>query len=149
MGYFDDWFGFDYFGDDWFDESPTGGVPTSGHPGISKSKILGTTAPRPQVPPWRQIPGPVGTAIKGVLDYLHKVNDQSHLWGNHVEVTFGAPDTPTRVDTGLGAAAQGYKVVRTDANLTVRDATAPAPSQDRGIIWLQASAAGTATLYIY
>ncbi len=152
--WFEDWFGptsgTDWF-EDWFD--PDGaGSPASGNGGISKSRILGTLAPRPQVPPWRHIEGPVGVMLTEIRRYLNEVNEREHTWGNHVVVTFTAPSTSVRVDTGLGGPPKGYQVTRSNADIRVFDGTLPAgvdPAPERGIIWLQASGAGTVTLYVY
>lgn len=151
MGYFDGWWGDDYL-DTWFDPA-TGAivpiVPPSGLGGASNKLSLSTLAPRPKVPLWRQIDGAVGTALTEIRGFLADAVTRPHLWGNHVQVTFTAASTATRVQTGLGTVAKGYKIVKSNANLTVWDATSATPSNDRGVIWLQASAPGTVTLYCY
>lgn len=142
----------DYFGEDYFtghfDASPAV-VHTSGSPGISKSFPLGTVAPRPPLPPWRQVKGPAGLFLTDVRNSLQDVYARDHLWGNHVDVEFTVANTPTRIATGLGGPAKGYKIVRASADVRVWDATPSAPSEERGVLWLQASAPAKVTLYIY
>lgn len=148
--FFRGWFG---LGDDeWFDPATVTPAPPSGDGGVSKAKVLGTVAPRPAVPPWRQIAGATGTMFSEVRRFLSDVYNRDHLWGNHVDVTFAGPGTSVRVDTGLGGPSQGYKIVRSNGDLRVWDGTPPSgsdPTPERGIVWLQANAAGKVTLYIY
>jgi hypothetical protein len=154
MPYFGTWFGpdpgADYF-EDWFDadgdaaEAPPA---PSAEGGVSKPRLLSNLAPRPVVPPWRQINGPTGVTLTEVRRFLHDTQQKDHLWGNHVEVEFAAASTATPVATGLGGSAKGYKVVKSNAGITVFDATPPADAE-RGVLWLQSSGAGKVTLYVY
>lgn len=151
MPYFGSWFGpvagDDYF-EDWFDYD--GNVTlASGSGGASKSRILSNLNPRPQVPPWRQIDGAVGTALTEIRRFLHDAQERDELWGNHVEVTFSAADTSIPVATGLGGPAKAYKVVRNQDGIIVRDGVSTTPDTERGILWLQADGPGTVLLYIY
>lgn len=155
MPYFGDWLGpadGEGWVEDWWDPDVDPG-PASGNGGVSKARILGTKAPRPQVPPWRAVKDvkAAGEMLTEIRRYLNEVQDRSHLWGNHVEVTFTAPDTPVRVDTGLGGPAQGYRLEGSDVAMRVYDGAPPDgdPTPERGIIWLQADAAGTARIFIY
>ena len=154
MGYFDDWFGTEDYFEGWFDVVEEGAEPPpSGHGGVSKSRILGTLAPKPAIPPWRQVQDhATSNALTDIRRFLADALERSENYGVHVEVTFAAADTPTRVDTGLGGAPKGYKVVRASAAMHVFDATPTTPLdpvRDRGVTWLQASAPGTVTLYFY
>lgn len=154
MGYFDDWFDGapgHYFEDLWWDPVTTTVVvgPPSSNGGVSKSQILGTTAPRPALPPWRGIAGPTGNALTDIRRVLAGTLQRDENWGNHVDVTFTAANTPVPVDTGLGGAAKGYHVVRSDTGATVFDAHPGVPDSKRGVLWLQASAPCRVLLYIY
>lgn len=151
-GFFDDdyWGGDEYF-DTYFDDAAPGEPPPvlSGNGGVSKSKILGVTAPRPQVPPWRQISGPEGIQLTEIRNFLAQVHERDDAWGNRVTVTFTAADTPVRVLTGLGGPAKGYRVERADADVRVWDATPPAEEKERGVLWLQASGPAKIILLVY
>lgn len=151
MSYFEGWFGDP--DTSWWDESgPAGPTPApSGSGGVSNRVVLATIAPRPTAPLWRQIPGAVGTGLTEVRKFLSDVLTRDHLWGNHVEVTFSAGATPVKIATGLSGQPKGYKIVRSNADVRVWDATPPVPQTDRerNVIWLQSSAAATVTLYIY
>ncbi len=148
MGYLDEWLGDGYL-DDWFDNDAATSVPTSGAPGISKSLPLSTLAPRPQLPIWRQIAGPTGMFLTDIRNTLQDTLARDHLWGNHVDVEFTAAATAVMVRTGLGGPAKGYKIVRSNADIRVWDASPPEPSEERGVLWLQASGAGKVTIYVY
>ncbi len=130
-------------------EAPFDDGEPSGQGGVSNAFNLGTVAPRPMAPLWRQIPGPVGIALTEVRRFLSDTLDRGHLWGNHVDVTFTAGSTPTKIRTGLGGPVKGYKIVRADADVRVWDARPADPSQERGVHWLQASGPATVTLYFY
>ena len=119
MGYFDDWFGELDGGaylEGWFD--PDAGTPPapSANGGSSKARILGTLAPRPQVPPWRHLDGPNGVQHTEVRRYLSDINSRDVIFGNHVEVTFADAATAVRVDTGLGGPCRGYKIVSSNCD---------------------------------
>ncbi len=137
--------------DDHFDGEGggTSTPPASGNGGISRARLLGTRAPRPRVPPWRQLGGDVGKAMTDVRNYLNELDAREITWGNHVTVTFTAADTSVAVDTGLGGAAKGYTVVKSSADVRVYDGTPPTPDVPRGTIYLKATAPATVTLYIY
>jgi hypothetical protein len=142
------WFTDEYL-DEHFDsvpEDPSGG---SGSGGVSVPLPIGTIAPRPSLPPWRQVPGPAGLFLTDVRNVLQDAIQRDHLWGNHVTVEFSGAGVPVRVATGLGGPAKGYKIVRSNADVRVWDAEPPAPEERRGVIWLQASGAARVTLYIY
>lgn len=148
MAFFEGWFG-DYL-DGWFDTPSSGPAPApSANGGVSKARALSVVAPRPVVPPWRQIAGSVGNSITEIRNFLNNVVGQDHLWGNHVDVQFVAGTTPTKIATGLGGPAKAYKVVRSNADVRVWDATPGTPDDERGVLWLQASAPAKVTLYIY
>ena len=146
--FFRGWFSDEYL-DTWFDPANGGTPPPSGNGGISKSVFLGTVAPRPVLPPWRQIPGPTGSFLTDIRNVLGVALTQDHLWGNHVTVTFPGAGTSVKINTGLGGPLKGYKVVRADADIRVWDASPGAPSEERGVHWLQSSGAGKVTLYVY
>jgi hypothetical protein len=151
MPFFSGWFSDDYL-DTWFDEGSSSSTPTSGHGGISRSRLLSNVAPRPPVPPWRQIPGPTGQALTDIRAFLTEVQQRNELWGTHVRVEFSGPGVSVPVPTGLGGPATGYKIVRADADIRVWDGTPTTPVDpkiDRGVHWLQASGAGTVTLNFY
>lgn len=149
--YFQGWFSDDYL-DVWFDPASVTPTPPSGFGGISNVKVLGVLSPRPAAPLWRQIEGATGTTFTETRRFLHDMLGRNQLWGNHIQVKFTTANTPTRIDSGLGGPTTGYHIVRADADVRVFDAdpgTPPDPKSDRGIIWLQASAPATVTLYIY
>lgn len=148
MGYFDGWFGDDYL-DTWFDPPQTTPGPSSGNGGVSNHVTLATIAPKPVTPVWRQIPGSIGSALNDVRRFLGDTLTRPQLWGTHVDVTFTAATTATRVATGLGGPAKGYKVVRANADVRVWDASPAHPDETRGVIWLQASAPAKVTIYFY
>lgn len=151
MAYFDDWFGDgDDYLLDWFD--PSEAITPSVPPGTTRSKVvfLGTKNPRPQVPPHRYIEGPAGMMLQEIRRFLNEAVDRPQNWGNHVQVTFPGAGTTIRVDTGLGGPATGYKVVRKSAAIDVYDGVTPASDDEkRGVLYLQATGAGTVTLYVY
>ena len=146
--HFDGWFGpgDDYFLG-WFDPAD---VPASGRGGVSKSTVLGVSAPRPQPPVWRQLAGDVGRSMTEARNFMAELSGRDNVWGTHVEVTFTAADTPVPVSTGLGGPPRGYYVVRRNAVATIYDAEAPPGTAiRRGVHWLQASAPCVVTLYFY
>lgn len=161
MAYFSDYFGTDGTGflEDWFESQDT--AVSGASIGGGRARLLGTQAPRPQVPPWRFIDGPAGTMLTEVRRYLNELSDRGQNWGNHVEVTFAAPGTPVRVDTGLGGPPQGYKTVRANGDIRVYESAPPDgtdPTPERGIIYLKAAyddttlpagADAVVTLYLY
>lgn len=162
MPFFGSYFGPDTavdFLEDWFDPDAGATTPPSTPPGEvpqhtagGRVRMLSTLAPRPQVPPWRHIEGPAGTMLTEVRRYLNELSERSNTFGNHVEVTFTGAGQSVRVDTGLGGPAKGYHVVRSSADIRVFDGAPPSgsdPTPQRGVIWLQASGAGTVTLYVY
>ncbi len=122
-------------------------APTFGS--LSRIRVLGTVAPRPLVPGWRQIDGAAGEMFTEIRRFLNEAAGRDHLWGNSVRVTFPAALTPVPVPTGLGGPAQGYRIDRRDGDFQVFDADPATPTTDRGIHWLQASAPGTATIYFF
>lgn len=148
--FFRGWFG---SGDDeWFDPAAASPAPPSGDGGVSKSKILGTVAPRPAIPPWRQVEGTAGKMLTDIRNFIGTTVGRDELWGNHVEVTFAAGSTPVRVDTGLGGPLRGYYIVRASADVRIFDSNPPSgsdPTPERGMHWFQASAPAKVTLYIY
>lgn len=93
-------------------------------------------ADRPEVPPWRQLTGAVGEALEGVRKFLHEVRAIDWLWGSTVTVTFSGAGVSVPVDF-----TNGYVVIRRSADIRVFDATTL-----RGV---QASGAGTVTLYVF
>ncbi len=149
MAYFRGWFTDGYL-DTWFDGAPPpppdGG---SGGGGVSKSLPIGTVAPRPYLPPWRQVTGPAGLFLTDIRNALQDTFARDHLWGNHVEVEFSGAGELVKVRTGLGGPAKGYKIVRANADVRVWEGTPPAPEEERAVLWLQASGAAKVTLYIY
>lgn len=104
---------------------------------------------RPNLPLQRVLPGAVGQAVTEARDYLRRLHEREHLWGNEVTVSFSAPSTPTRVVTGLPGPARGYHLVRASADTRVWDAAVPSSETDRTALWIQASVAGSVTLWIY
>lgn len=106
---------------------------------------------RPRVPAWR--PGPPSGEANEIRRFMHEITAQrDQLWGVHVDVTFPGAATAVRVATGLGGSVKGYMVVRRSADVRVWDANPPSgsdPVSERGVHWLQASGAGTVTLYLY
>lgn len=164
MPFFQDFFGpstgNDFF-EDWFDLDGEEAAPPSANGGGSKARILGTLAPRPQVPPWRHIDGAAGTMLTEVRRYLNELNDRATTFGNHVEVSFANDTDAVRVDTGLGGPAQGYKIVSANCDIRVYSSRPPSgtdPTPERGIVWLKAAydadtvpdgELATCTLYIY
>lgn len=163
--YFDGYFGpsTDYF-DDYFDPDAAPAGPPSANGGSSKAKILGTQAPRPQVPPWRALdrdPKAVSMMVTEMRNYLSTLHDRAEVFGNHIEIQFADDTTPVRVDTGLGGPPKGYKQVSANGDIRVYSSSPPSgvdPTPERGIVWLKAAydpatlPAGkpaTVTLYIY
>jgi hypothetical protein len=149
--FFDDWFddGDAYF-DEWFDEADVAPpAKPSVNPGVSKKRILGTTAPRPQVPPWKQVPGATGVWLTEIRNFLSQVQEKDAVWGNTVTVTFPAADVPVRILTGLGGPSKGYRLEGASADVRVWDAVTPASERERGVLWLQASGPATVKLYVY
>lgn len=67
---------------------------------------------------------------------------------NTVTVVFTAGATPVVVKHGLPGRVTGYMVVRASAALTVYD-SAPIGADHVEDLWIQASAAGTVTLFVY
>lgn len=87
--------------------------------------------------------------VDEVQAFLRRVHGADVVWGRAVEVDFTAAGTATLVVHGLSRRPTGYSVVRRDANFTVFDAVPPDGTDDPRQLWLQASAPGTATLWIF
>lgn len=163
MSYFDDYFGpsNDYV-KTWFDPDE-GSTPPSANGGSSTARILGTLAPRPQVPPWRLLKdqNATGMMVTEMRNYLSALGERAEVFGNHVEVQFADDTSPVRVDTGLGGPARGFKIVDANGDIRVYRTAPPTgvdPTPERGIVWLKAAydaatlpagASATVTLYIY
>lgn len=98
---------------------------------------------RPSLPPLRRIADKV---ISHVIDELRSllstIVNERILWGNLVTITFTAGATPVEIKHNLNRQPTGYIVVRRSANITVYDAAGAG-------LWVQASAAGSATLYVF
>jgi hypothetical protein len=104
---------------------------------------------RPITPTWRQLTGVVGSAIHDAHRFIQDALTRDHLWGDHITVTFTAASTPTRITTGMSGPPRGYHVVRSSADVRIWDAKPSTNETDPSVLWLQASAAATVTLYVF
>lgn len=105
---------------------------------------------KPQLPAWHQIDGAAGKALTQVRTTLSGILNQDHLWGVSVQVTFAAANTSVAVKTTLTGNVKGYRVERSSVAMNVFDGAPPdGITTTKGVIYLQSSAAGTATVYVY
>lgn len=133
----------------WFDAPQAIIVPPTNNGGVSFSRVLSAFGQRPKLPAWRQLTGAIGAAVNDLRTAIGQVIGTDHLWGNHITVQFFAANQATKVSTGLGGAAKGYRIERADSDIRVFDAKAPNGNTERGVLWLQASGTGVVVLYVY
>ena len=103
---------------------------------------------KPSIPVWRDVAGTAGQVLRALHSFVRDLVDRRPLlWGNEVTVTFSASNTDTRVDHGLGYPPAGFLIVKSTSDM--RAWLSPSTPSTNESITLQASAAGTCTLYVY
>lgn len=107
----------------------------------------------PALPQLRTIEGAVGTCIKEIRLFLGALQKIKFLSGKETTVTFTASDVSgnvvKRVITGLGYAPTGYMVVGGHTFFDLKQIPTPASETDTSVIYLQANAASTYTIWVY
>jgi hypothetical protein len=79
---------------------------------------------------------------------IRALYDSPLLAGRLVEVDFDASATSYAVQHGLGRRPQGYIVTKANAAMIVYDGEVGTGDR-KEVVWLQSSASGTATLWIF